>query len=238
MSITTGAVTGPTPTHNEPPIRVLLADDHAVVRRGLRAFLSELPDIEVVGEAGDGDEVLRCLAAMNEQQLPDVVVMDLVMPQRDGVSTTAAVRQRYRDIEVIVLTSFVEGERVRDVMQAGAKGYLIKDAAVDDIAAAIRTVRRGEVHLDPTATTRLAATLHMPPGPPPQLTDRETEILALIGEGRSNQEIADQLVISERTVRTHVSNILGKLGLASRTQAALFAVRAGLIAAPDPPPDA
>jgi DNA-binding NarL/FixJ family response regulator len=228
MSITTGAVTGSSQTHGEPPIRVLLADDHDVVRRGLRAFLSELPDIEVVGEASDGDEVLNYLAAMDERQLPDVVVMDLVMPQRDGVSTTTELRQRYRDIEVIVLTSFVEGERVREVMQAGAKGYLVKDAAVDDIAAAIRTVRRGEVHLDPTATTRLAATLHMPPGPPPQLTDRETEILGLIGQGRSNQEIADHLVISERTVRTHVSNILGKLGLTSRTQAALFAVRAGL----------
>jgi len=228
MRITTGAVTGSSQVPGEPPIRVLLADDHDVVRRGLRAFLSELPDIEVVGEASDGNEVLSCLAAMDSQHLPDVVVMDLVMPRRDGVSTTTEVRQRYRDVEVIVLTSFVEGERVRDVMQAGAKGYLVKDAAVDDIAAAIRTVRRGEVHLDAIATTRLAATLHMPPGPPPQLTDRETEILALIGQGRSNQEIADQLVISERTVRTHVSNILGKLGLTSRTQAALFAVRAGL----------
>src|SRR5262249_17869963 len=152
MSITTCAVTGANPTHTEPPIRVLLADDHDVVRRGLLAFLAELPDIDVVGEASDGDEVLSCLAAMDKDQLPDVVVMDLVMPQRDGVSTTAAVRQRYRDVEVIVLTSFVEGERVRDVMQAGAKGYLVKDAAVDDIAAAIRAVRRGEVHLDPTAT--------------------------------------------------------------------------------------
>jgi len=228
MSVTTGAVTGSDQASAEPPIRVLLADDHDVVRRGLRAFLSELPDIDVVGEAADGDEVLQCLAAMDDWQLPDIVVMVLVMPHRDGVSTTEAVRRGYPAVEVIVLTSFVEGERVRDVMQAGAKGYLVKDAAVDDIAAAIRNVRRGGVHLDPTATTKLAATLHMPPGPPPQLTDRETEILSLIGQGRSNQEIADHLVISERTVRTHVSNILGKLGLTSRTQAALFAVRAGL----------
>lgn len=228
MSVTTGAVTGSDRAGSEAPIRVLLADDHDVVRRGLRAFLSELPDIDVIGEASDGDEVLRCLATMDEQQLPDIVVMDLVMPHRDGVSTTEAVRRRYPDVEVIVLTSFVEGERVRDVMRAGAKGYLVKDAAVDDIAAAIRNVQRGEVHLDPTATTKLAASLHMPPGPPPQLTERETEILSLIGQGRTNQEIADHLVISERTVRTHVSNILGKLGLTSRTQAALFAVRAGL----------
>jgi DNA-binding NarL/FixJ family response regulator len=207
---------------------VLLADDHDVVRRGLRAFLSELPDIDVVGEASDGDEVLQRLATMADRQLPDIVVMDLVMPHRDGVSTTQAVRRQYPDVEVIVLTSFVEGERVREVMQAGAKGYLVKDAAVDDIAAAIRDVRGGGVHLDRTATLKLAATLHMPPGPPPQLTERETEILSLIGQGRTNQEIADHLVISERTVRTHVSNILSKLALTSRTQAALFAVRAGL----------
>jgi DNA-binding NarL/FixJ family response regulator len=228
MSVSAGTVTGSDLATSEAPIRVLLADDHDIVRRGLCAFLSELPDIDVVGEASDGDEVLHSLATMERQRLPDIVVMDLVMPHRDGVSTTAAVRRLYPDVEVIVLTSFVEGERVREVMQAGAKGYIVKDAAVDDIAAAIRNVRRGEVHLDPAATTQLAATLHMPPGPPPQLTDRETEILSLIGQGRTNQEIADHLVISERTVRTHVSNILGKLGLTSRTQAALFAVRSGL----------
>jgi DNA-binding NarL/FixJ family response regulator len=228
MSVTTGAVAGSGRVSPEPPIRVLLADDHDVVRRGLRAFLSELPDIDVVGEASDGDEVLQRLATMADQQLPDIVVMDLVMPHRDGVSTTLAVRRQYPDVEVIVLTSFVEGERVREVMQAGAKGYIVKDAAVDDIAAAIRDVRGGGVHLDRTATQKLAATLHMPPGPPPQLTERETEILSLIGQGRTNQEIADHLVISERTARTHVSNILSKLGLTSRTQAALFAVRAGL----------
>jgi DNA-binding NarL/FixJ family response regulator len=206
----------------------MLADDHAVVRRGLRAFLQELPDMRVVAEAGDGQEVLQRLHDLEtDGELPDVIVMDLVMPRQDGLVTTAAVRTRYPDVEVVILTSFVGGDRVRDVMQAGAKGYLVKSADVDAIAAAIRTVRQGDVHLGPIAARHLAATLHAPAGPAP-LTPREREVLALVGQGFTNQAIADQLVLSERTVRTHMTAVLGKLGLSSRTQAALYAVKAGI----------
>jgi DNA-binding NarL/FixJ family response regulator len=212
-------------------IRVLIVDDHAVVRRGLSSFLSTEAEIEVVGEAADGKEALerlRVLAA--EGRRPDVVLMDLQMEVMDGVEATREIRSRYDDVEVVVLTSFIEEERVHAALEAGASGYLLKDADVDELCAAIRAAHGGEVHLDAAVAKRLMSSLRAPKQADPfaDLTDREREILRMVAAGKANKEIAAELVISERTARTHVSNILRKLGLASRTQAALWAVREGL----------
>lgn len=210
-------------------IRVFLVDDHTVVRRGMRAFLEVLEGFEVVGEASDGDQALGRLGMLHaDDALPDVVLMDLVMPRMDGVAATSAIKQRFPAVEVVAVTSFVEEQRVHAALQAGAAGYLLKDAEADEVAAAIRAAHRGEVHLDPAVALQLTAALRAPSGPAGELTDREREVLARVAQGRSNQEIADDLVISERTARTHVSNILAKLGVSSRTQAALWAVREGL----------
>ena len=215
------------------PIRVFLVDDHAVVRRGMRAFIDMLPDIEVIGDAADGQAALDELAVLaDEDRLPDVVVMDLVMPRLDGVGATRAVRRKYPSVEVVALTSFSEAERVHAALEAGAAGYLLKDAEADELAAAIRAAYRGEVHLDPAVARKLTQSLVAPRNAVSALTARECEVLALVAQGQSNNEIADALVISERTARTHVSNILGKLGLPSRTQAALWAVREGLAIGP------
>ena len=204
-------------------IRVLLADDHGVVRRGLRGFFELLDDIEVVGEAEDGIQAVERTA----QLAPDVVLMDLVMPNLDGIGATAEIKARFPDVEVVALTSFVEEDRVTAALEAGASGYLLKDAEADDVALAVRRAYLGEVHLDPQVARMLAqrirsrkpeADLREP------LTDREREVLRLVAKGRSNKEIAADLSITERTARTHVSNILGKLDLASRTQAALWAI--------------
>ena len=217
----------------EPPIRVFLVDDHAVVRRGMRAFFDMLDDIEVHGEASDGQEALDQLdtmAARNE--LPDVVLMDLLMPRLDGIGATKAIKERHPGIEVVVLTSFSEAERVHVALEAGAAGYLLKDAEADEVGAAVRAAKRGQVHLDPAVARKLTRSLVAPQRTATALTPREREILILVAHGKSNRDIADTLVISERTARTHVSNVLAKLGLASRTQAALWAVREGLVTAP------
>lgn len=219
-------------TEQAAPIRVFLVDDHGVVRRGMRAYLEMLDDMQVVGEASDGQQALERLAALDEQgQLPDVVMMDLLMPRMDGIAATAAIKQRYPIVEVVALTSFIEEERVHAALQAGAAGYLLKDAEADEVATAIRAAQRGEVHLDPAVAKRLMQALRAPkPAEVAEpLTEREREVLTLVAQGRANKEIARGLGISERTARTHVSNILGKLGLASRTQAALYAVREGLV---------
>jgi DNA-binding NarL/FixJ family response regulator len=216
------------------PIRVLLVDDHGIVRRGMRAYLELLDDMEIVGEAGDGQQALDRIALLEpEGRLPDVVLMDLLMPRMDGIAATAAIKERYPAIEVVALTSFIEEEKVHAALQAGAAGYLLKDAEADEVASAIRAAHRGEVHLDPAVAKRLMQALR---APKPReavepLTEREREVLVLVAQGRANKEIGRQLGISERTARTHVSNILGKLGLASRTQAALYAVREGLVPA-------
>jgi DNA-binding NarL/FixJ family response regulator len=216
-------------------IRVFLVDDHTVVRRGMRAFLDMLPDIQVIGEAADGQAALDELAVLDQGgDLPDVVVMDLLMPRLDGVAATSAIRQRHPGVEVVALTSFSETERVHAALEAGAAGYLLKDAEADELATAIRAARDGEVHLDPVVARKLTQLLAAPEHTSTALTAREREVLALVGRGKSNREIADALVISERTARSHVSNVLGKLGLASRTQAALWAIREGI--APAPPP--
>ena len=218
---------------NSPPIRIFVVDDHAVVRRGMRAFFDMLTDTEVLGEAADGQAALDKLAEMAvRHDLPDVVLMDLVMPRLDGLAATAAIKQRYPSVEVVMLTSFSEAERVHQALEAGASGYLLKDAEADEVGAAVRAAHRGEVHLDPAVTRKLTRSLIAPQRTATSLTPREREILILVARGGSNQDIADALVISERTARTHVSNMLAKLGLASRTQAALWAIREGLVPAP------
>ncbi len=215
------------------PIKVFLVDDHAVVRRGMRAFFEMLDDIEVVGEAEDGQAALDELAAAAARDaLPDVVLMDLLMPRLDGVAATRAIKQRHPDVEVVALTSFSEAERVHVALEAGAAGYLLKDAKADQVVAAVRAAQRGEVHLDPAVARKLTRSLVAPEQTATALTPREREILVLVAHGKSNRDIADALVISERTARSHVSNVLIKLGLASRTQAALWAVREGLVTEP------
>ena len=207
-------------------IRVLIVDDHGVVREGLRAYLELEPDIEVVGEARDGQEGVR-----RAQELrPDVVLMDLVMPTMDGVDATARIKQQQPETHVIVLTSFLDDERVVLAFKAGATSYLLKDVAAADLARAIRGARAGQAQLHPEVARRLMQQVTTPRKveASAQLTDREREVLRLLAEGRSNKEIARSLVVSERTVKGHVSNILGKLGLQDRTQAALYAVRHGL----------
>ena len=214
------------------PIRVLLVDDHGVVRRGLEAYLDLVDDIEMVGEAGNGREALARVAEMDAAgRPPDVVLMDLLMPEMDGIAATAAIKERWPDIEVVALTSFIEEDKIHGALQAGATGYLMKDAAATEVAAAIRAAHHGEMHLDPAVVRRLAESLRAPTREKPiePLTEREREVLGLVAQGKANKEIARQLEISERTVRTHVSSILGKLGLVSRTQAALYAVREGLV---------
>lgn len=214
-------------------IRVLLVDDHNVVRQGLKLFLATQPDIEVVGEAENG---VAAVAAVGKV-LPDVVLMDLVMPQLDGIGATQQIKTRYPDVEVIALTSFVEDAQVAAVVKAGAIGYLLKDVQPAELAAAIRSAQRGEVHLHPQAARRLMQAI----GPKEQtsvaepLTEREIEVLKALARGESNKQIADTLVVSEKTVKAHVSNILGKLGLQSRTQAVLYALRHGMVSIEDIP---
>jgi DNA-binding NarL/FixJ family response regulator len=205
------------------PIRVLLVDDHAVVRMGLRAFFDQLDDIDVVGEASDGSEGV----AMTRRLKPDVVLMDLLMPNMDGITAIGRIKAELPETEIVTMTSFIEEEKVTSALEAGASGYVLKDAEAEEVAQAIRAAYAGEVHLDP-AVARLLAQRLRKKSPEDQLveplTDRERDVLRLLGQGMSNKEIGSELFITERTARTYVSNILGKLGLASRTQAALWAV--------------
>jgi DNA-binding NarL/FixJ family response regulator len=202
---------------------VLVVDDHALFRRGLEMVLEQEPDIEVVGEAEDGRRAVELVAELQ----PDVVLMDLLMPVMDGIAATAEIKATYPDVEVVALTSFIEEDRVTAALEAGATGYLLKDADADDVAIAVRRAQAGEVHLDPQVARLLANRIRTrrdgAPAAEP-LTEREREVLALVAKGHSNKEIAALLDITERTARTHVSNILGKLDLASRTQAALWAI--------------
>jgi DNA-binding NarL/FixJ family response regulator len=223
------------PREEDDRIRVLVVDDHAVVRRGLLAFLDAEPDLQVVGDAGGGEQALDVLAKLDsEGHRPQVVVMDLQMQPMDGIESTRRIRALYDDVEVIALTSFGEEERVHAALQAGASGYLLKDAEADEVAVAVRAAHRGEVQLDPAVARKLTASLRSGRHDDGivDLTPRELDVLRLIGAGESNKGIAAALGISERTARSHVSNILAKLGLTSRTQAALWAAREG-IAAPE-----
>jgi DNA-binding NarL/FixJ family response regulator len=216
----------------ELPLTVLIVDDHGVVRQGMRAYLSMVPDIVVIGEAVDGQQALDRLQTLAKTDaLPDVVLMDILMPRMDGIAATAAIKAQFPLIDVVVLTSFIEEAKVQAALEAGATGYLLKDAEADQVAAAVRAAHRGELQLDPAIAARLMRSLRMPirADPLAELTEREREVLTLIAQGQANKAIAVTLGITERTARTHVSNILGKLGLASRTQAALFAVREGLV---------
>jgi DNA-binding NarL/FixJ family response regulator len=219
-------------------IGVLIVDDHKVVRRGLVGFLATEPDIEITGEAADGRDALAQLSRLEVDELPRVVLMDLHMEPMGGVEATAEIRARYEQVEVVVLTSFVEEEEVHAALAAGASGYLLKDRDADEVAGAIRAADQGEMHLDAAVARRLMASVQASgdEDPAAQLTDREREILRMVAAGKANKQIAAELVISERTARTHVSNILRKLNLSSRTQAALWAVREGLVSDSDERP--
>ncbi len=218
--------------------QVFLVDDHGMVRSGLAAYLGTEPDMEVVGEAADGRAALDALAVLADSEaLPDVVLMDMHMPVMDGLAATAAIKDRWPVVEVVAVTSFLEEERIRAALAAGAAGYLLKDADAADVATAIRAAMAGEVHLDPAVAKALTASLRAPAAETSALTPREREVIVAIARGATNKQIADVLGVAERTARTHVSNILGKLGLTSRTQAAMWAVREGLVPpATDPAP--
>ena len=207
------------------PIRVMLVDDHQMVRNGLATFLSVHDDLELVGEASNGEQAL----AIFHHVRPDVVLMDLKMPRMGGVETTQALMERDADVRVIALTSFKDESLVQEALEAGAIGYLLKDVDADDLADAIRAAHRGEPALAPEAAWVLFQARRRGPGLGDDLTEREREVLALIVEGATNPEIADRLFISQSTVKTHVSNILSKLGVHTRTEAASLALQQGLV---------
>jgi DNA-binding NarL/FixJ family response regulator len=207
-------------------IRILIADDHSVVRQGLRMFLGLDPELEVIGEARDGAEALLRAHELH----PDVVLIDLLMPVMDGIAAIGAIRRELPDIEVIALTSVLDDSSVIGAIRAGAIGYLLKDTEADDLCRAIKAAAAGQVQLSPKAAARLMREVRAPDSPE-ALTEREIDVLRLLAQGQANKQIAHNLRIGEKTVKTHVSNILAKLSVPSRTQAALYAVRIGLVSA-------
>lgn len=209
-------------------VRVLIADDHGVVRQGLRMFLALDPEIEIVGEAKTGEETLE----LARQLRPEVVLMDLLMPGMGGVAATQKIRQEMPEVEVIALTSVLDDEAVTGAVRAGAIGYLLKNTDADELRRAIKAAAAGQVHLSPEAAARLVREVRIP-GSPEALTERETAVLRLVAKGQANKQVAKELGIGEQTVKSHVSRILGKLQLQSRTQAALYAVERGLVSASD-----
>ena len=218
------------------PIRVLLADDHAIVRRGVRALLATEPDIEVISEAANGAEAVTQAEALR----PDVILMDLMMPVLSGIEATRQITTSLPDTRILVLTSFAADENVFPAIKAGALGYLLKDSGPEDLVNAIRQVNRGEPSLEPSIARKLLLELSHPPKQQQPLTkdpltERELDVLRLVAQGCSNKDIAAKLSVSELTARTHVSNILGKLHLASRTQAALYALQKGITSLDDIP---
>ncbi len=210
-------------------IRILIADDHSVVRQGLQMFLSLDPELVVVGEAADGAEAVHLARLLG----PDIVLMDLVMPVMDGITATATIRRELPDTEVLALTSVLEDASVVGAVRAGAIGYLLKDTQAEALCRAIKAAAAGQVQLTPQAAARLMQVVSAPESPE-ALTERETEVLRLLAQGQSNKQIAHSLHIAEKTVKVHVSNILGKLGVQSRTQATLYAIRVGLVSASSP----
>ena len=208
-------------------IRVLIVDDHSVVREGLRAYLALQEGLEVVGEAADGEEAIEAAARLR----PDVILMDLVMPQLGGVAAMRTLREEVPDARIIVLTSFLDDDKLLPALRAGAAGYLLKNTEPHEIARAVRAAHAGEALLDPVVAARLVETLAADDGQEPldRLTPREREVLVLIGRGYSNKRIAGELELSEKTVKTHVGHVLAKLGVSDRTQAAVVAVRAGIV---------
>lgn len=216
-------------------IRVIVADDHAIVRDGISSLLSTEPDIEVVAEATNGREAVE----LSKRHKPDIVLMDLMMPEMDGVEATKAIRAGASNTRVLVLTSFAAEDRLLPALRAGAQGYLLKQSGAEDLVGAIQLVHSGGSSLDPAVAGKVLQELAKesgPSGPAEALTDRELEVLGLIARGMSNRQIAESLVISEATARNHVSNILGKLQVESRTQAALYALREGLATLEDSEP--
>jgi NarL family two-component system response regulator LiaR len=207
------------------PIRVMLVDDHAMVRRGLATFLLVFDDFKLVGEAESGEVAIRLCAEI----LPDVILMDMVMPNMDGATATRAIRQKYPQVQVLALTSFKEGELIRNALESGAIGYLLKDVSADELARAIRAAHAGRATLSPEAAQSLVETVNQPPAPGLDLTEREREVLALMIEGLNNTQIAGRLTVSPSTVKSHVSNVLSKLGVASRTEAVTLALRHGIL---------
>jgi DNA-binding NarL/FixJ family response regulator len=203
----------------------MIVDDHTIVRQGLRAIIRVTSGLELAAEAGGGREAIELAAA----QHPDVILMDLVMPETDGVAAIAAIKRAQPGVRVIALTTFADADLVLGAVQAGADGYLLKDVDVQELARAIRIVHSGQPYLHPEATRHLLQATARPEQPAERLTSREQEVLALVARGETNRQIADALKISEKTVSVHVSNLLGKLGMASRTQAALYAARIGLL---------
>lgn len=207
------------------PIRVMLVDDHTMVRRGLSMFLKVFDDLQLVGEAENGSAAIQLCG----ETLPDVVLMDMVMPDMDGATATRTIRQQFPQTQVIVLTSFKEGELIKNALEAGAIGYLLKDVSADDLVQAIRAAHSGRATLSPEAAQSLVENASLPPTPGLDLTEREREVLSLMIEGLNNTQIAGRLTVSPSTIKSHVSNILSKLGVASRTEAVTLALRSHIV---------
>ena len=207
------------------PIRVMLVDDHSMVRRGLATFLKVFDDLQLAGEAESGEAAIQLCAEV----LPDVILMDMVLPVMDGATATRAIRRQYPQVQVIALTSFKEGRLVKNALEAGAIGYLLKDVSADELARAIRAAHAGRATLSPEAAQALVETANQPPTPGLDLTEREREVLTLMVEGLNNTQIAGRLTVSPSTIKSHVSNILSKLGVASRTEAVALAMRSRIV---------
>jgi NarL family two-component system response regulator LiaR len=206
-------------------IRVMVVDDHTMVRRGLAIFLKAYDDLELAGEAESGEAAIQVCARV----LPDVILMDMLLPLMDGAAATRAIRQQFPQVQVIALTSYKEGDLVKHALEAGAIGYLLKDVSADDLVRAIRAAHSGRATLSPEAAQALVETANQPPTPGLDLTEREREVLALMIEGLNNTQIAGRLGVSPSTIKSHVSNILAKLGVASRTEAVTLALRAHIV---------
>jgi len=207
------------------PIRVMLVDDHTMVRRGLATILKVYDDLQLAGEAESGAEAIQLCAEV----LPDVVLMDMVMPDMDGATATRVIRQQFPQVQIIALTSFKEGNLVKNALEAGAIAYLLKDVSADDLARAIRAARSGRATLSPEAAQAFVETSNLPPVPGLDLTEREREVLVLMVEGLNNTQIAGRLTVSPSTIKSHVSNVLSKLGVASRTEAVTLALRSRIV---------
>lgn len=210
------------------PIRVMLVDDHMMVRRGLATFLKVFDDLQLVGEAESGEAAIQLSAKV----MPDVILMDMVMPDMDGACATRAIRQQFPQVQIIALSSFKGGPLIKKALEAGAIGYLLKDVSADNLVRAIRAAHVGRATLSPEASQALVEMENRPPAPGLDLTDREREVLALMIEGLNNVQIAGRLTVSPSTIKSHVSNILAKLGVASRTEAVTLALRNGIIPSP------